>query len=320
MPQSPTIIQNLPIPIIGLAFGICTLGWNIELFYALGGYLQVTTSIIAALMISLVSLKLILSNNSLWQSQSDPAIGPILSTIPMTMMVISTNFTLDIASYLWGAGLFIHALILASFMISRALHFNLAQVSPAWFIPTIGLAIAPVTNPHENQLLLNQLILLFCSCAYFLLLPLVAYRLIKLGALPPPNRPAMALFAAPPNLCLVGYLALIPNPSMDYLYALIGLAMVMTLFSYYNIFKQAANSFFPSIGAFTFPLVIGAAAMRNCAAFFELQLGYTGQIISFFNTLAVFQICVAASVTLFVCWRYLSHFYIAPTPAVSAQK
>ncbi len=304
MLQTPKLLDTLPIPALGLAFGICTLGWNIEIFYPLDGYLQVTCAAISSLIVFIVALKLLLSKNSLWQSQRDPAIGPILPTIPMTLMVVSTNFSQDLAIALWTFGLGLHLLMLASFIVSRIRHFNLAQVSPAWFIPTIGLAIAPLVNPNENQFLLDQLILLFCTSVYFLLLPLVAYRLIKLGALPPPNKPVMALFAAPPNLCLVGYLLLIPTPNMNFVFALIALAICMTLFSYYCILRQLKNPFFPSIGAFTFPLVIGAVAMRTCADFFQQQELSYGFLVNFFNSLATIQIVISAIVTLFVCYRY----------------
>jgi tellurite resistance protein TehA-like permease len=312
--QTPKFLDALPVPFLGLAFGICALGWNIETFYSLGGYLQMITAAIASLIVVLVSIKLMLSSNSLWQTQRDPAIGPILPTIPMTLMVVSTNLSDQLANALWTFGLCLHLLMLASFIYTRIRYFNLAQVSPAWFIPTIGLAIAPLVNPNEDQLLLNQLIILFCTSVYFLLLPLVAYRLIKLGALPPPNKPVMALFAAPPNLCLVGYLLIIPTPNLNYIFGLTILAISMTLFSYFCILRQLRNPFFPSIGAFTFPLVIGAVAMRTSAEFFEPLTHTYGSLVSLFSALAVVQIIISAIVTLHVCYRYTQNLIAAPQP------
>ncbi len=308
MLQTPKFLDALPIPFLGLAFGICTLGWNIEIFYSLGGFLQTTTAIISSAIIILISLKLILANTSLWQSQRDPAIGPILPTIPMTLMVVSVNLPQNLAVALWTFGLSLHLIMLASFIYTRIKYFNFAQVSPAWFIPTIGLAIAPLVNPNDDQFVLNQIIILFCTSLYFILLPLVAYRLIKLGALPPPNKPVMALFAAPPNLCLVGYLLLIPTPSLNYIFALTLLAISMTLFSYLCILRQLKNPFFPSIGAFTFPLVIGAVAMRTCAEFFQPLEQTYGSLAGIFSTFAVIQIIISTIITLYVCYRYTKHF------------
>ena len=316
MLQTPKFLEALPIPFLGLAFGICTLGWNIEIFYSLGSYLQIATAIISSTIVLLISLKLLLASTSLWQAQRDPAIGPILPTIPMTLMVVSTNLPQNLAVALWTFGLGLHLLLLASFIYTRIRYFNFSQVSPAWFIPTIGLAIAPLVNPNDDQFALNQIILLFCTTIYFILLPLVAYRLVKLGALPPPNKPVMALFAAPPNLCLVGYLLLIPTPSLNYIFALSVLAISMTLFSYFCILRQLKNPFFPSIGAFTFPLVIGAVAMRTCAEFFQPLEHTYAALVGVFSTLAVIQIIISTLVTLYVCYRYTKHL---ATPLLSAK-
>jgi exfoliative toxin A/B len=312
-------LQSLPIGILGLAFGVCSLGWSFEIFYPLNGYLQALTTSIALIVICLVSLKLFLLPKSFYQLQLDPAIGPILPTIAMTLMVASTCLSPLFSLVVWGIGLILHLIILCCFIFSRITNFTLAQVSPTWFIPTIGIVVAPLTasivflsSMPPTISLLNSAILVFAILAYFSLFPMVVYRLRTLPSVNSATKPALALFSAPPNICLAGYLALTAQPNATFTVVMICLAIIMTCFSYYTIIKQKNDTFVPTIGAFTFPLIIGAAAMRETADWIQSSNGDFQFLHSVFSSLAQAQFFIATLTTLWVCYRYL--LFLKNTP------
>ncbi len=304
MQNFKAFLQTLPLGIVGLAFGICSLGWNWAAFYPQLGTVQIFAALIAVSMIILVLIKLICSSTSFWQQLTDPGTGPLLSIIPMSLMLASLNLPISGAQWLWGIAVTAQLLLLLGFTISRMQNFRLEKLSPTWFIPTVGIAVAPLTNPNLNTSLFDLLILAIAITAYFILLPLMIYRLLCKAPLARESLPALALFSAPPNLCLVGYLTLYPTPNIWFSTLLISLAITMTLFSYSTIIKQRQHAFSPAISAFTFPLVIGAAAMRSSSELFDEQILYSG----LFSTLAYLQLLLASGIVLWVSYRYARHY------------
>ncbi|MCJ8341019.1 MAG: TDT family transporter [Pseudomonadales bacterium] len=300
-------LQQLPVAAAGLALGIASLGLTSGTLYPQLAYLQLVTSLIAVLLVILVASKLLLAPQSLWQSISDPAAGPMLPTIAMVLMIASENLPVAAAYYLWGAAVVLHLLLLLAFIISRWQNFQLQQLAPTWFIPPIGIAVASLTNPGAETFTFSYLLLNFAICC-MLLMPLMIYRLWRHPALAKPIKPSLALFAAPPNLCLAGYLTFYQSPGLIAVSLWVVLAMAMSLFSYYCFIRLYRDSFSPVFAAFTFPAVIGAAAMQQTAEFFAYR-GVDAQLVQLFSSIAQVQILLAALITTLVCYRFIKHFY-----------
>ena len=74
-------LQQLPVAAAGLALGIASLGLTLPILYPGLAFMQLTTSVIAVLLVSSVALKILLAPESLWASICDPAAGPMLPTI-----------------------------------------------------------------------------------------------------------------------------------------------------------------------------------------------------------------------------------------------
>ena len=225
----------------------------------------------------------------------------------MVLMIASENLPTALAYYLWASAVALHLLLLLAFIISRWRNFQLQQLAPTWFIPLIGIAVASLTNPGPETFTFSYLLLNFAICC-ILLMPLMIYRLWRHPALPAPLKPSLALFAAPPNLCLVGYLSFVQSPGLTVVSLWIVLALVMSLFSYYCFIRLYRGNFSPVFAAFTFPAVIGASAMQHSSEFFSQQ-GLDGQLVQFFAGIAQAQILLAAVITSLVCYRFIKHFY-----------
>ena len=237
-------LQQLPVAAAGLALGIASLGLTLPTVYPGLAFMQLTTSVIAVLLVSSVALKILLAPESFWASICDPAAGPMLPTIAMVLMIASENLPTASAYYLWASAVALHLLLLLAFIISRWRNFQLQQLAPTWFIPPIGIAVASLTNPGVETFTFSYLLLIFAICC-MLLLPLMIYRLWRYPALPAPLKPSLALFAAPPNLCLVGYLSFVQNPGLTAVSLWIVLALIMSLFSYYCFIRLYRGNFSP---------------------------------------------------------------------------
>jgi tellurite resistance protein TehA-like permease len=310
-PKLQLFVEKIPIGMLGLAFGLCSLGWNIEKFISLNNYLHIFSTCSALLIILLVITKLTYSEQTLAQYTSNVAIAPILPTIAMSIMIASTHFDTSIAIWIWATALLLHVSLLIRFTLTRFKHFVFESISPTWFIPTIGIVIAPLTNPLTHSLdplnHINYWILSFAIVCYFLMLPLITLRLIIAPPLAAINKPALVLYAAPPNICLAGYLTAYPTPHMTIILLLILLSILMSIFSYYTVYRLHRAEFSPTIGAFTFPLIIGAAAMQSVSAYFS-QEQINPSAVEIFHNLALAQMLLATLVTLFVCFRYFKYF------------
>lgn len=64
------------------------------------------------------------------------------------------------------------------------------------------------------------------------MLPIMMYRIIFVEHLDDGRLPTFAIMAAPPSLCLVGYLTSFSNPSEVIIYILLPLAVFMTILVY----------------------------------------------------------------------------------------
>lgn len=96
---------------------------------------------------------------------------------------------------------------------------------------------------------------------YLIMLPIMMYRIIFIEPIDDGRLPTFAIMAAPPSLCLAGYLTVFSNPSEIIVYILLPLAIFMTLLVYVSFFRILRISFNPSYASFTFPLAIGATAV-----------------------------------------------------------
>jgi len=123
---------------------------------------------------------------------------------------------------------------------------------------------------------------------------------------PEPIMPSMAIFAAPASLCLAGYLRSFETRELW----LVGIMFALSLSSYFVIIAYLPRllrlRFYPSISAFTFPLVISAIA-TNATFEYLLTEGIDQPI---FQWLAWLEVVFALAIILYVIVRYIHFFWV----------
>ena len=197
-----------------------------------------------------------------------------------------------LGSVIWYSAVSLHLLLLCAFIYRQSANFSLDKLLPSWFIPPVGLAVAALTYPDTQSFAIAEILLTFAIGSYFLLLPIILYRLILLPPLADNAKPSLAILAAPPNLCLAAYLSTAQQPSLVLVITLLSLGILMTVVVYLALIKLLRLEFTPAFAAFTFPLVIGATAMTKASRFFAEQ-GFEQSIVSAVQYLAHFELAIA---------------------------
>lgn len=298
-----------PTPSAGLALGIASLGISWEHAFPLGGSAQLTTALIAAVMIALVFAKFALHPKVLWNELAHPVIGSVIPTAAMAAMVVSASigkFNPAGGTLMWYCAVAAHLLFLSVFVVNRARNFNLQHMVPSWFVPPIGIVVAVLTVPNEAARGLAEGLLTFGIASYAVLLPMMLYRLIFVENIADAAKPTIAIMAAPPSLCLAGYLSFVEQPQLLLTLVLLGLAMLMTVLIYIAFWRLLRLPFSPGYAAFTFPMVISATAMFKASTFAATVL--PAELAAQLHSFAMVELAVATLVVSYVAYRYVNHF------------
>jgi exfoliative toxin A/B len=252
----------------GLALGAAALG-NLLLPYS--PIARAVCGAVSAVLVIMITLRIAFDFQAVRAELKNPAILAVFPTFFMALMLLATYlkpYAAAPAKALWVAALVLQLLVSAVFLVRFVGAFKLAQVLPSWFLIFVGFVVASVTSPAFEAVALGRILAYAGMAGYVAILPVVVYRMVKAGDLPEPVLPTVVIFAAPPSLCLVGYLAVAPVKQVGVVYALLGMAAVSLLYVFTRLPRILTNRFCPSCSALTFPIVISAIAFKQSSLFF----------------------------------------------------
>jgi len=304
-------LSKTPTPAAGLALGIASLSLLWESQLPSGGSIQWTGAILAAAIGMALVIKFSLNPKLLWTELSHPVVGSVIPTLAMATMLISISVRTvepDLGTFLWFAAVTAHFAFLLGFIYHRAQDLHLTHMVPSWFVPPIGPVVAVLSTPTPEFLPLSQAILWFGIGAYAIMLPLMIHRLTFKAEIPAAAKPTIAIMAAPPNLCLAGYLAYAGHtPSTMLVIILLGLGIVMSVVVYMAFWELLRLPFSPAYSAFTFPTVIAASATMKTAGFVE-TVGFSQELADGLHQWGFVQLTIATVVVAYVALRYLQFY------------
>ncbi len=262
-----SFIRRIPIPMSALALGIACLG-NLLLPYSPA--VRATCGVLASAIVLLLVARVVLDFVGVRSELENPAVFAVVPTFFMALMLLATYlkpYAAAPAKGLWIAALALQLVVVALFAVRFIGTFKLAQVLPGWFLIFVGFVVASVTSPAFGAVPVGRILLYAGLLGYVGVLSAVVYRLIKIGALPAPALPTVAIFAAPPSLCLVGYLAVTQVKQAGVVYALLAVAAASVLYVLVSLPRILKTAFSPVYAALTFPFVITAIAFKQSSAF-----------------------------------------------------
>jgi len=301
------IISTIPAPLAGLALGLAGLGSITARFHSLAGSFF---TIIAALLLAVYLVKIVFHFPAFSLDLQHPVFSSILPTFSMALMIVSAflakhNFIF--ARTLWYSAIIIHILLLFNFLYQILKKRNFRDIVPSYFIPTVGIVTACVSGKVFNSPALCYSLFIFGFVSYLISLPIIIFRLRK-EKLPQPKEATIAIMAAPASLCLAGFLSLTGTTTVNFLYLLVPLSIIMTLFVYYKLIGLLKSPFNVGFSAFTFPLVISAISMYKFTAFLN-KAGNSWNV--YFERLALVELLIAVIVVLYVSIRYFNFYLVS---------
>ena len=309
-------LKRLPVPVSGLILGLAALGNLLGVYHPL---LRVIPAGLSGLLLVLLLLKVLASPGVIRESLAAPVTAGALQTLPMAMVLLAGHLkplAPGPSQVLWALGLLLCALLVLVFTLRHAVPLRMEKVFPTWFVLYVGIVVGSVTGPAFGLSGVGQMLFWSGLVVYLPLIPLVTWRVLKVGGIPAPAAPTLAIYAAPASLLLAGYLNAFPEKNVALVVFLMVLALGMTLFALSRMPALLRQGFAPAVSSYTFPFVISAIALRGSQNFL-LQAGYPA---GFLAPVVWLEILWAVAMVLYVAYGYLKNvLYPAPAPGPGAQ-
>ncbi|KLV09603.1 tellurium resistance protein [Photobacterium aquae] len=263
---------------------------------------------LGALLLIPVLLKYIANRRQFLQDLRHPLHGSLMPPISMTMLILADYLTLlhvESARLLWYPALLLHFFMMGYFFFHQFRRFRLTNIYPSWFLYPVGAISGTLAGPqlghHDFALVMTDI----CIAIYFLMLPVMLYRLCFAGRLPRQARPTLAIMAAPVNLALTAYLTNVSDPDPILTGALAGVGITMTILVYLCYINLLKQRFQPSLAALTFPSVISAVALDRLTEWLSRDYPQWAWL----ERLGIVEIAVATALVGWVGWHFICYYW-----------
>ncbi len=282
------LVRRVPTAQAALALGTMGIGLAWSLFvpqYA--DFLRPFFTTLGACFLCPVLLKYAITPSLLWRDLKHPLYGSLMAPITMSLLVLSDYLSGVYgaqAKMLWYPAMTMHYSFMVIFFFHQFRHFKLTNIVPSWFLYPVGAISGTLAGPQLGYTEFALTMAHICIGLYFIILPVILYRLCFASRLPKAARPTLAIMAAPVNLALAAYMQNFADPDPILTGALAGISYTMTVFIYLCYPYLLRQPFHPSIAAITFPSVIGAVATERTSVWLSAHypqwywLGYMGQL------------------------------------------
>lgn len=254
-------IKKIPLAISGLVLGLTALASLLgSIWSTVGvGILSLAVSIFLVLIV-----RLVVTGKDLRQELASPVTASSFATSLMAMTLLSAKLALPKS---WGMGLWLlsfstYLVYILVFTTQFAEPRQLKLVYPSWVIVYVGVATVAMTARHFGLEPLGWFALIFATLGYLILMPMIFYRLFKIG-LEEAFRPLLVILAAPTSLILLAYLGLAVRPNAPLVLILTILAQFFYLGALVLLPGLIRRGFTPLHAALTFPLVNTAIGLRQ---------------------------------------------------------
>lgn len=271
------ILKSLPVALTGLALGVSGISGILSIL--LNPIILYVGNFISLMLLLPIIIKNILHFNILKEEIKHPTLGSFIPTLDMALMnfsVVLYKFIPILGKSLWLLCIALHFIFAVSFIYHRFSNWDIQHMIPSWFVPPIGIVVACVNSTYMQMDVLAQILYYIGFIFYVVMLPIMLYRIIFVERIDDARLPTFAIMAAPPNLCLAGYLTVFktPNPAMvNFLFPL-GIFMIALI--YISMIKIFRLKFTPAYASFTFPLAISSTAIYKYSVYlkkFDIERG-----------------------------------------------
>ena len=200
------------------------------------------------------------------------------TVVPCSLYAAFTMITMILGSYyfdyipalgkgMWAAAICIHAVHILIFTYRNVIvKRDINTFVPSWFVTYNGIMVSCVVGGAMNAAGVLKYIVYYGIIIYFVIVPIMIWRLLKVEVKSPVYH-TMAVLLAPCSLCVVSYLNVIPNPNAALLYVLYGCVLASALFIILKLPRFFSFPFTPGCAGMTFPMAIGIVASTKMAGY-----------------------------------------------------
>ena len=261
-------LERMPVPVLPTFVGALTLS---NVFNSMGyPWVRHLTMWVATLVMLLYIVKIV--------KYPKTCLNEYKNVVPCSLYAGFTMVTMILGSYyfdyipalgkgLWFAALVVHALHICIFTYRNVIkNRDINTFVPSWFVTYNGIMVSCVVGGAMNAANILQYVVYYGIAIYFIILPFMLYRLVKVEVKAPVYH-TMAVLLAPCSLCVVSYLNVIKEPNAMVLYVLYACVLASLLFVIVKLPKFFSFPFAPGYAGMTFPMAIGIVASTKMAGF-----------------------------------------------------
>lgn len=301
------LLLSIPIPLSGLMLGIMALAKI--LFILQLSFFGIVFFAAGALLFLFIVLKVLFQFQNVREQLENLAIASVAPTFTMGSMIMTNilllhNTFVSFANILWLLAVVLHIILMVYFVVKFIIRSPLTMQSilPSWFVTFVGIGIIPVTAPTFATPYTGWIVWL-ALINFVVLLPFILKRIFIMRDLPVPAKPMITILAAPASLSLLAYLTQYGANNEAFVYCILIFAQLLYFIVLYELKTLIKVPFYPSFGAFTFPLVVSATALYSA-----LQLLPSPPIL--LEPLFYFELLIASGVTIYVFFVYMRYLAI----------
>lgn len=309
------LLLSIPVPLSGLMLGVMALA---KIFFLLEfdliAYFVFAAGTILFLLIFLKALFEFQSVRTQLENLAIASVSPTftMGTMIMTDILVRQNVFVPFAYSTWVIAVVLHFILMAYFVLKFIVRSPLTMqaVLPSWFVTFVGIGMIPVTAPNFVQGYTGWIVWL-ALIHFIVLLPFVLKRVFIMRDLPTPAKPMITILAAPASLTLLAYLTQYGAKNEALIYTALIVAQLLYFIVLYELQTLLKMPFYPSFGAFTFPLIVSATTL-----YVTMQQLENAPL--WFEPLFYFELIIACAITFYVFIVYMR--YIAIQTVQSAEQ
>lgn len=265
-------LERMPVPILPTFVGALTLS-NV---YSGMGYVWIRhlTMWTATVVLLLYIIKIIKYPKTCLSEYQTVVPCSLYAGFTMVMMILGSyyfDYAPGFGKALWSIGLAVHAVHILVFTFRNVIkERNINTFVPSWFVTYNGIMVSCVVGGAMNAGGILKYVVYYGIVIYFILIPIMIWRLITVEVKPPVYH-TMAVVLAPCSLCVVSYLNVIKNPNQILLFILYACVLASLAFVIIKLPKFFSFSFAPGFAGMTFPMAIGIVATNKMTEYLTVS-------------------------------------------------
>lgn len=265
-------LERMPVPVLPTFVGALTLS-NV---YSGMGYVWIRhlTMWTATVVLLLYIIKIIKYPKTCLSEYQTVVPCSLYAGFTMVMMILGSyyfDYAPGFGKALWSIGLAVHAVHILVFTFRNVIkERNINTFVPSWFVTYNGIMVSCVVGGAMNAGGILKYVVYYGIVIYFILIPIMIWRLITVEVKPPVYH-TMAVVLAPCSLCVVSYLNVIKNPNQILLFILYACVLASLAFVIIKLPKFFSFSFAPGFAGMTFPMAIGIVATNKMTEYLTVS-------------------------------------------------